>query len=401
MNLRKIGIIGLIIVSLILIGVLVSYYFFGDSLNFGDETFANGGFNLDKSFVKIILNENETFGEMLTITNEQTSRHFTVKSKNIDLEIKDNEFDLDIYEKKTIDILFDSKDHSPGVYLDVLEVGFNGETEKIPLIIELQTRNVYFDSNINLFPGGEFVPGQRLTAELKLFDLGGLGRSNIKLSYFLSDFSGKVIASEFEEIILDSKSTLTKIVNLPGDLEFGDYIFYVILEYEDSIGTSSSLFKITEEIATSISDSGKKSSDVDSLLMIIIIIFGFFFLIFLIFLGLFIYSLFFRDKMLRDIDRQYERELGKQKEQMDDYGKKISSRLKTPEEREVYKRELDKIKKLRLEALRETKDKKIKEFKTIKKRFKGDKKRRQLQAWKRRGYDTRELEKKYKLPKVK
>tara|TARA_B100001971_G_C17809527_1_gene343344 strand:- start:157 stop:540 length:384 start_codon:yes stop_codon:yes gene_type:complete len=105
--------------------------------------------------------------------------------------------------------------------------------------------------------------------------------------------------------------------------------------------------------------------------------------------------------MLKEMDRQYRTELRKQRRMIEGQGKVDYSKLKTSDEKAEYKKELNEIKRLRFDALKKTKDEKVKVFKSIKKKYKGSKRKTQLRAWKRKGYDISVLEKKYKMPSVK
>ena len=69
-------------------------------------------------------------------------------------------------------------------YMVKLEIKFPAD------ILEVESSDVLFDSNLNLFPSGEINPGSKINAEIKIFDLSQIGVSSVELSYFIKDFQG-------------------------------------------------------------------------------------------------------------------------------------------------------------------------------------------------------------------
>ena len=387
MKKRQLTIIMTVVITLILVGIFINSYFFQKQTEYVEfERFV-----LDKPFLKITLGENETTEEMFVITNKNGLIDFSVKVNGIEVELTEDEFSLDFDEKKVLDLLIDSSNFVPGVYLGNLEVSAEGDIETIPIILEIQSRNVYFDGNINLFPGGKVAPGQKLNAELKLFDLGRVGRSNVELNYYVMDFLGNVVTFESEEIVIDSRSTITKTIDLPIDLEFGDYVLYTVLIYEDSVGTSSVLFKVAE-----IEGDETDTSEL-GLIWIVVSVFGFFLFIIIM---LFIYTIFSRDKLLTELQGQYKGELKRQGELVGGQKKIDYVKLKTEPERREYKRAVEEVKKQRINVLKGIQKQRVLKFKKIKKTKNLPTLKKQVSDWKKQGYDTGVLEKKFKLPTV-
>jgi len=387
---------GFVILFIIIAIFVIGRYYF--DLGYDKLKYEEVGFELDTLFLRVTLSENQT-----------TIRHIKLNENVGDFSIKINELSelLSISKessklveegKHDIEVIFNSKGKEPGVYLGELEFSFQEIVKKVPIIFEIQSKIVIFDANLNLYPQGrDVIPGQRLNANIKIFDLANFETSQVKVIYFLKSFDGRTIISETEDIIIDDdKYEYSKSLDIPKNIRLGNYVLVTIVKYTDrlgdsSVGTSSVYFSVVEEGAEGAEGLTEKT------LIYILIMFGFFFLIFL---GLFIYSLFFRDKMLKEMDKQYKTELNKQRKMIECQGGKDYSKLKTSVEKREYKKELEKIKKLRFGALKKTKDEKIKVFKSIKKKFKGSKRKTQLRAWKKKGYDTSVLEKKYKMPNV-
>ena len=396
----------LIILIIILLSLGVGYYFFNSSGG-GEEQGAEVDFELDTLFLKVSLSVNST-----------TINHIKIADGIGDFSIKVNEIPglVDFrYPEEVVDgeegeegeegekreheieIIFNSNGVEPGVYLGELEISTKDIIKIIPIILEVQTDIVVFDSNLNLYPAGKnILPGDTFNANVRIFDLVNFERSSIEVVYSVEDFSGNTVLSETENLIIEDKLDYTKSLTLPESTELGNYVLTVVVSYTDSVGdqsvgTSAVLFKVAEEKE----DEGALS---EKAILYVIIMFGFFFLIFL---GLFVYTLFFRDKMLKELQRQYKGELRRQMQLIRCRSGQDYNLLKGPEEKREYRKEVEEIKKLRKVKLSEVKEKKIIEFKEIKKKYTGSNLKKQLQAWKKRGYNTQVLERKYKMPSVK
>jgi len=90
-----------------------------------------------------------------------------------------------------------NSNEKPGIYLGEIEISSDGEIKKVPVILEIQSKETFFYINAELIPQGrDIVLGQVLNSEIKLRDIGGAGESSIEIFYTVKDFSGKTILSE-------------------------------------------------------------------------------------------------------------------------------------------------------------------------------------------------------------
>lgn len=394
MDIKKYIWIGFVVLfAIVAIFVIGRYYF---DLGYDKLKYEEVGFELDTSFLKVAVPENGSAVKHIKL--KENVGDFLIKINQLAELVSVGERSSEVVEgEHDIEIIFNATGKEPGVYLGELEISFQEIVRKIPIILEVESTIVAFDANLNLYPQGRKIfPGQRITADIKIFDLLGIGRHNIKLTYFVKSFDGRTIDSGIEDLIIEGEFPFSVFSDIPKNTRLGDYVFVTVVKYTDSIGTQS--FGISTMYFSVIEESEGEEGLTEKTLIYILIMFSFFFLIFL---GLFIYSLFFRDKMLKEMDRQYRTELRKQRRMIEGQGKVDYSKLKTSDEKAEYKKELNEIKRLRFDALKKTKDEKVKVFKSIKKKYKGSKRKTQLRAWKRKGYDISVLEKKYKMPSVK
>jgi len=385
--------IGLGILLIIVIGV-IGFYFF----NAGDSIEPEGDFEIDTLFLKVAIKENGTAISNVKIENTNSVQEFfSVKiigiNELVSLEVES--LTLEPGEEANIGLNFDADETEPGVYLGELEIASDGESHKIPIILEIESEIVIFDANVNLYPQGkDIIPGQKLNANIKIFDLASFGRNNVEVIYFLKSFDGRTIDSDTQNIIVEGTGSHSKTLDIPQNIRLGNYVFITLIKYTDiigevSVGTSSVFFKVVEE-----EEAGRSLTD-NTLFLIL----GIFIFFFMIFLGMFIYSIYSRDKLLKEIQGQYRGEVGKQRVVIKDKEKIELAKLKSATEKKAYKKEIAKIKKQRLGALSNMKNVRMKKVKQIKKKGKKGKGQlhRQLLKWKKQGYDTGVLNK-YKIP---
>lgn len=375
-------------------------FYFYDKYKPNTAESIDSGFELDTLFIKISTETNKTAISNIKIRGLESSvTPCEISFSEIGglVNLSENKITLAGNDEYNLKVSLNTN-KAPGIYVGELTLSSSCKTQKIPVILEVQSKIVVFDANVNIYPVGEdLIQGDRLDTSIKIYDLASMGKHNIKVIYFIKSLDGLINISESEDLIIDGKLDYIKGLDISKSLNAGDYVFSTVVEYTDlagikSIGISSTSFNIVKEKSSLV------QYDVsESIITLIVIIFGFFFLIFL---GLFIYSLVFRDKMLKEMELMYNRELRRQIKLIECQKQQAYTKINNPKEREEYKREVEEIKRLRLKALRVVQNKKISEFKKIKKRFRGNKLKARLTKWKKQGYDTKVLEKKYKLPGI-
>lgn len=378
-----------LIIAIIAIVVFLAWYF-GKDYVFGNDY---SDFEIDNVLLKTSLKKSGSVVSNVKITNINDKQEgFSIGVNHLEdfISLDEESFELSPGETKDLQIIFgNSKVNPPGIYLGNLEVSSDSDTKKVPIILEIESEDVLFDSSINLFSSnGDIIPGSKINAEIKLYDLVGSGKTSVDLTYYVKDFDGKTIINEEANTIIEGTPSLTKTIELPENIKAGDYVLGVMVSYENSIGTSTNYFRVKSK-----SESQGFLGLGDNFLVIIIIL-GFFFLV-LLFLVYFMVS---RDKLLLELNRQYKCEMRKQREYLQEKEKENYVKLKTVPEKKEYKKEIKKVKEKRLKAIKEIHEKRVKEFRKIKRTKKKDILKKQIESWKKQGYDTSVLENKYKVP---
>jgi len=371
-----------LIVILIIIGVYFKYFQTKKIIE---------DFEVDTIFLKVSLIENKDQIRTIKITNNNQAKSFSISSNFFSdkLSLGENHFSLGPNEVKFLEIEFNPGNNSAGAYLDELEIASNGYSKRIPILMEIQSQEIFFDSNINLFPKGDsFVQGETITSEIRIADIANMGEKSVKLNYFIKDFKGNTLVSESEDLIVDKNLEISKSLQLPEDINSGNYLVGVVLIQGASVGTSSAFFVVVDKKIEVL------NSDNDLILILLIAIF------FFLFVALFTYSIFTRDKLLKELQSQYHRELRRQREFIDAKSKLTYGRLRDSKEKKAYKLEIKRIKKKRIEGIREIYKKRVKKFKKIKLGKNKKQLVNQLKIWKSKGYDTKVIENKFKMPQI-
>lgn len=347
-------------------------------------------FEVDSLLLKVAINEKGTAANTVKIKSLVLERlHVSLKLNGLEMaSLSEDEIYLNDGEEKGISVNFNSENSKPGVYLGNLEIYTANEKKKIPIILEIQSGEVLFDTSINLFPQGDVVLGEKINAEIKIFDLANVGRSKVKANYFIKDFEGRTILSESEDLVVENKLDYSKTLDATKNLKIGNYVFIATIEYKDSIGTSSLFFSVVEK-------KQELYSGISMMWMIFLIV-G----LFVLFSFVFIYLLFYRDRALIELKSQYEKEVKKQEKIIKIKERKDYSKLKTAFEKKEYKKQAEKIKRQRMNYIREMHKKRLREYRKMKKAGDKEKLKKEVEKWKLQGYETSILENKFKFPKA-
>jgi hypothetical protein len=297
-------------------------------------------------------------------------------------------------EKKKIEVTFDSTEVTPGVYVGHIQINSPKETLLIPVIFEVESKNVFFDANLDIPPVyTEISQGEKVVSQVKIFDLTsggtqkGVGAVSVDLEYKVFDLDGKVLSLEAESLVVDGQTQITKTIGFPENVKTGNYVLGVVVNYKSSIGVSTQNFAI---IKSSETGSGINFSDYN---MLIIIIIGA--VLFLVIVFLFVYLLRDRDKILVELRRYNAQEmrnvrkiLEEQRMLLTNKGKKFKGLKKELDISEEIEKKLDELK--------EKQKIRVKEIKKLEKSGEIGEMRRKLREWKAKGYNTLPMEYKIK-----
>ena len=209
--------------------------------------------NIDN--LQLSLKQGESKKEFLTIKNNKD----TTITVNINIEsIKDLVFlpgDLiqssliiPANSEESLQLIFNIPiDQEPDLYIGSIDITSGPTTKTIKTIIEVESAKPLFDVYIEIKNPNKLVaPGELLIANTKIFNLGDYGRYDVEINYTIKDYDGKGISQETETAAIETSVNLIREFLIPTNTKLGTYIIYVTAKYNNSIGSSSSLFEVTK-----------------------------------------------------------------------------------------------------------------------------------------------------------
>lgn len=271
-------IIFLIFLILLVAGVSVYFIFFY-------STKAPEDFEVGSTLLKTVIRGGGVSPFQVKIENlKDYPRDFNLFFTNLDglAFLGLDRVELGAGETRFVNVTFaNKKDASYGVYIGFLNIASDDSSKRLPIILEVESDDVLFDGNIEVFPTTVKKPGDRISVEIKIFDLSFLGASSVDLTYFVKDFENRVIVMEEETIVVENQITITKPIDLPQTIQEGNYIAGVIINYKNSFGTATNFFNVGGGVA--VAGGALNFLDEKFLMIIVIAVFVIFAIVFLIY----------------------------------------------------------------------------------------------------------------------
>lgn len=362
-------------ISLILASVLIiaGAFFYFNSLD-------KKTFDTSSLLVKYNLRQGDLVNTQISIINDNS---FTQKF-NVELVglkgfgfINETNFVLNPKESKEIKIFFKNfSSFNPAVYTGKLIIRGESKTEEIPVIVELQSKNILFASNLEVSPVYESVlRGEKFSSVVKILNLNGPGKHLVNVVYSVKDLSNKVIVSESEELGIENELVFTKTLVVPEYVQEGKYIFSVEISYKDSVSISSNIFNVLE----------KKPMQVNYL-----IIFIFIFLFAILVLIYFVFKE--RNNLFLELEKQHKAEMNLVMTNINTCRSAELSQAEVEDQKKKINKKYKVILKKTRENLRERQKKQDELFKKLQKENKEKEMKSKLSEWKNKGYDTSILE---------
>ncbi len=344
-------------------------------------------FEVDNVLIKLSIKQQDSISKTLKITNTQSEKQdFEISSDLKLLSVKEEGFSLDAGESKTVELIFTSYDREQGeveggVYLGGLLISSNLQSKEIPIILEIETKKVLFDINLNVPPEySNIYPGEKAIIEVKILNIENIGLKTIEMSYFVKDFQDNIIFSEQENLAVKTQVSTTKIISVPKDTRAGNYVFVAAAKYNNSIGTSSYLFTITKMSLSTLMEKN-----------LIYVITGFVFITFIIII-LFIFFTIQKDKIFLQLEKQHKKDLKKRIEDLEKRKSISISRVKKKKEKKAIEKGFETIKKQKIKTIKKIQKKRVKKLKQLRKTKKKSEIQKQINKWNKQGYDTSIIE---------
>jgi hypothetical protein len=214
-------------------------------------------FSTNMDLIKISLTPNKAEKRSIKVFNNGKSKlDLTGKILYIDqftsfkeggIEYK---FELNPDETKEIEInFFVKKDQEAGVYPGRVVFTAEGIERTVLIIIEIESEKPLFDVKVETLSNYRMVyPGNKVMAQLTIYNLGKVGKVDVNIEYGIKDLSGNVIINANEILAVETQVSLVKSLNLPSTMKADSYIFYSKVSYNNIIGTGSDMFLVIEKM---------------------------------------------------------------------------------------------------------------------------------------------------------
>ena len=209
------------------------------------------GFKTDKQSIITRLGLAEVKTEELSIINEQMN----IINIEIDIDesisglidLSDRKLDLKPSETKIIKINVKSSTNV-GIYTGNILIRSNDIIKKIPLIIEVESKERNIDINLDIVKDYRVIKaGEEISAQVTLFDIGDKKNKEVSINYIIKGMDGVEIKRLNENINFSDQISFNKRIVVPENLKDGVYVLGIEVVYANSVSLSSQIFEIVSK----------------------------------------------------------------------------------------------------------------------------------------------------------
>lgn len=234
------------------------------------------GFNIDNDLLKVTIKQGETVRKVIKVTNigNNVITIDKIQPEGVEhlMAISQKSFTLSPGQTKEILIdIFAKEDEVPDAYIGRILISGAGIEKVVNVIIEVKARAPLFDVTTQLAKT-RYLPGENIVAEITVINMGDLEEIDIELYYAIKDFEDNILASRIESLAIGNELTITRQLNIPNEVEFGTYVFYVRANYEDVFAAASETFEVEETVFAPIFEEGNLIYVIIIVVLILIII---------------------------------------------------------------------------------------------------------------------------------
>ena len=245
------------IVFLVILLIVISALFFIQNRNLvlsrisAEET--KFPFEVDQILIKVLVKADEYIEKELRVMNvadEEIGIEVDVSLADI-VDVLDKGFTIKPGQTKIVRLNLSSfnnvkgTEQSPGVYMGKILVKTDSYEKEVPVVVEIESKNVLFDMNLNpVARDRKVVQGDSTTFEIRVFNLQSIESFNVGMEFFVKDANGNTIISEKESVVVKTQASFFKTLKIPRNLKTGDYVFIAQASLGNSIGTASYLFEV-------------------------------------------------------------------------------------------------------------------------------------------------------------
>jgi len=195
------------IVFLVALLIIISALFFIQNRNLvlsrvtAEESLVS--FEIDQILIKVLVKEEEFVEKELRVMNvgsEEIAIDIEALGLSDIVDVLDKEFTIKPGQTKIVRLNLSSFsrdkgiEQAPGVYIGKILGKTDSYETEVPVIIEIESKNVLFDMNLNPVARDRSVlQGSSTTFEIRVFNLQSIESFNVGMEYFVKDINGNTI----------------------------------------------------------------------------------------------------------------------------------------------------------------------------------------------------------------
>ena len=206
-------------------------------------------FSVNPPIIKAFVQDGSSINYPIDIINQKQGQRFDIYySSRLDfISVDRSELIIDEEGIGIFNAVLDGT-QGPGVYVGNIVVASESGSIKIPVILEVESKEVLFDVRAKMAPKYfDIRAGELFVADISIFNVGA-SDENVELEYYISDIKGNAILSEKEDLYNKDVLNFRKSFIIPENAEKGDYAFYVYAKQGNSLGTNSLVFYVGEYV---------------------------------------------------------------------------------------------------------------------------------------------------------
>ncbi|NCN98631.1 hypothetical protein COU62_00320 [Candidatus Pacearchaeota archaeon CG10_big_fil_rev_8_21_14_0_10_35_219] len=218
----------------------------GGSGGGGDGGLAN--FTVSRDLIDVDLKQGQELTQTLVVKNTgdvglAISSSF-VGSTNL-FSVTPINFNLDSGSERAFDIIFDiPSSQQPGINTGGVTFKAGTVSRTVNLIINVLDSGILFDVNSEL-DSSILLKNDKIFANINMTDISNQGPVVVNTSYFIKDFEDNSFFLGSENLQVNGFLSLDREFEIPKELDYGRYLFYVELSYNDKKASSSNAFRLS------------------------------------------------------------------------------------------------------------------------------------------------------------
>lgn len=211
-------------------------------------------FDLDIEEMLVYLKQGEVSTKYFTIENKENRKiTFDIKSDGLEdfIKISDEKITLNPKESKIIPVDFLAREDAlSDLYLGKIIITSESTEKEILVLFEIESSGPLFDVKMEIPNKFRYVlPGEEVFAEIEVYNLGDSERVDVFFDYIVKNSKGEEILFEQDSLAVETSANFLKGIEIPLNVPFGKYVFYVRANYANQTAIASVLFNVGRKSA--------------------------------------------------------------------------------------------------------------------------------------------------------